>query len=625
MITPLVLFQAVNFYQGFENRRAQEYNASLEVARAVAATFDAYLQDILRQGSTIGVSISSGRMAPEQANSILAASARQYPSIRDYMWTDTNGRIVASSLPSSVGQDIGDRPFLREVIQGKPWAISDLETGRFSGELAILVATGISDERGALQGALVGAIDPTKLGSVLAVARSGGGAIAIVDHRGQGVYRYPEVEMSWEQRNWLSAQRLLIPALRGEEVTGTFVSNIDGKERMTALSPIRSIGWIASANRPVEEVMAPAYRELAGQLALLAASVLIALVAAIAIGGRIVIPIRHLREHALLLARGELGHSVRVSGARELVDLASAFSLMASEIKIREERFRGAFEYAAVGVALVSLDGRFLQVNQALCRITGYSEQEMLAMTFQAITYPEDFEENLENIKALVRGRVDTYQLEKRYVHKEGHIVWVSLSASLVRDVRGEPLYMLSQVQDITDRKLAEEQRDRLHLALQELFLVDELTGLYNRRGFFTLAQQQLKVAVRNEQRPVLFFFDMDQLKEINDNYGHGEGDRAIVEAAQILKESFRLADIVARLGGDEFVALAVGNGDPQAPIERRLQNKLAARNASGDLPYRISFSIGAVGFDPHSPRDLEELIDAADRLMYEDKRTKRS
>ena len=121
-----------------------------------------------------------------------------------------------------------------------------------------------------------------------------------------------------------------------------------------------------------------------------------------------------------------------------------------------EERFRGAFESAAIGMALVAPDGRWLRVNPSLCRIVGYSPEELLATTFQAITHPEDLGKDVEFVHRMLEGSISHYQLEKRYFHKNGHLVWILLSVSLVRDGDSSPLYFVSQIQDISARKEAE-------------------------------------------------------------------------------------------------------------------------------------------------------------------------
>jgi PAS domain S-box-containing protein len=127
-----------------------------------------------------------------------------------------------------------------------------------------------------------------------------------------------------------------------------------------------------------------------------------------------------------------------------------------SRLAESEERLRGAFEFAAIGMALVAPDGRWLRVNPSLCRIVGYSPEELLATTFQAITHPEDLDTDVEFVKRMLEGSIPHYQMEKRYFHKDGHVVWILLSVSLVRDADGRPLYFVSQIQDISARKEAE-------------------------------------------------------------------------------------------------------------------------------------------------------------------------
>src|ERR1700681_163606 len=121
--------------------------------------------------------------------------------------------------------------------------------------------------------------------------------------------------------------------------------------------------------------------------------------------------------------------------------------------------FRSAFDQAAIGMALVEIDGRWINVNAAICRIVGYSEKELLATNFQSITHPEDLNADLEFVAQMLRGEIRSYEIEKRYFHKVGHVVRVLLSVSLVYGMEGNPLFFLSQIQDITERKHAEEMR----------------------------------------------------------------------------------------------------------------------------------------------------------------------
>ncbi len=141
-----------------------------------------------------------------------------------------------------------------------------------------------------------------------------------------------------------------------------------------------------------------------------------------------------------------------------------------AELRESEERFSGAFEHAPIGVALVAPDGRWLKVNRALCSLVGYSEAELLARNFQDITHPEDLDSDLENVRRMLAGEIRSYHLEKRYLHAHGHPVSVILNVSLVRDSRNRPRYFISQIQDITERRTAEQVLQRHHTELRVLF-----------------------------------------------------------------------------------------------------------------------------------------------------------
>jgi diguanylate cyclase (GGDEF)-like protein len=158
---------------------------------------------------------------------------------------------------------------------------------------------------------------------------------------------------------------------------------------------------------------------------------------------------------------------------------------------------------------------------------------------------------------------------------------------------------------------------------LRALSLIDDLTQLNNRRGFLALAQQQIKLARRNKRELVLLFVDMDDFKQINDKFGHQQGDVALQRAGRVLRATFRDSDIIARLGGDEFVVLAADTGT-SAQIVERLRHELALRNDKDGFPYTLSFSVGAARFDPEDPPTIEELLHMADSMLYEQKRQRR-
>ncbi|HEY9834162.1 MAG TPA: PAS domain S-box protein [Stenomitos sp.] len=166
-----------------------------------------------------------------------------------------------------------------------------------------------------------------------------------------------------------------------------------------------------------------------------------------------------------------------------------------------EERFRSAFDNAAIGMALVGIEGRWLKVNRSLCDLVGYSEQELLSLSFQDITHPEDMEADLSYARQLLAGEIRSYQLEKRYFHAHGHVIWILLSGSLVRDIKGNPLYFIAQIQDITERKQAEKL-----LALQAV-VVKNMAG-----GVCLIRATDNTIVYANPKFETLFGYDQGEL-----------------------------------------------------------------------------------------------------------------
>lgn len=197
---------------------------------------------------------------------------------------------------------------------------------------------------------------------------------------------------------------------------------------------------------------------------------------------------------------------------------------------------------------------------------------------------------------------------------KDSRVVEMRVATAKLVD---ESVYVAS-LSDITDIS-------RLRDELRTISFIDELTGLYNRRGFLSFAKNELKLAKRYRREMTLFSMDLDGLKGINDTLGHNYGDMALVETASVLKEIFRESDIIGRMGGDEFVVLAIES--PRAHekfITTRLREKQIAHNTQENRRYTLSLSVGMAYYDTENLHSIEELIERADASMYENKRKKR-
>jgi diguanylate cyclase (GGDEF)-like protein/PAS domain S-box-containing protein len=284
-------------------------------------------------------------------------------------------------------------------------------------------------------------------------------------------------------------------------------------------------------------------------------------------------------------------------------------------LKDAEERFRTAFEEAPVGMALAGLDGRLLQVNRAMCEITGHSREQLEATTFESITHPDDARRHAEEMQRLLEGHTTRYRAERRLIHASAQPVPVDLSIAVVRDAAGEPRHILAQMHDITDRKRFEGQ-------LQHLADHDALTGMFNRRRFEEELDRELARSVRYGTGGAVLALDIDHFKYVNDTLGHSAGDELITRAGEIFRSRLRETDIIARLGGDEFSVIL-----PEAGVDEALKvadSLLEALREEGRLTFdngqlrRVTASIGVASF--RGAVSAEEMLVEADIAMYDAK-----
>jgi diguanylate cyclase (GGDEF)-like protein/PAS domain S-box-containing protein len=279
-----------------------------------------------------------------------------------------------------------------------------------------------------------------------------------------------------------------------------------------------------------------------------------------------------------------------------------------------EEFFRLTFTQAAVGIALLSREGRFVRVNRKLTQIVGFTEIELLQRFLHQITYPSDLLEDRALIRQLVDGDIRDFRRETRFVSKRGNTIWVTVSASVMREAVSGQLRLIVAVEDISRRKEAEE-------ALLRMANHDTLTGLPNR----ALLQDRLSHAIAQAQRTRrmvgVMFIDLDRFKHVNDSLGHEAGDQMIIEIARRLGKSLRESDTVARQGGDEFVVVLpdLASADDAALVAQKVLSELFQPLMLAGTELFPTGSIG-IALYPRDGQDSSALLKAADTAMYRSK-----
>ncbi|QUT08368.1 diguanylate cyclase [Sphingobium phenoxybenzoativorans] len=274
-----------------------------------------------------------------------------------------------------------------------------------------------------------------------------------------------------------------------------------------------------------------------------------------------------------------------------------------------QRRFDVTFSQAPVGIAHVRPDGGFLTVNDQFARITGYSREELLKDGFQKITHPDDIDADLIHFRRLLKGDIDRYVMEKRYLRPDGSVVWVNLTVALVRDAAGEPDFCVSVIEDLSEIRKAHADAMR-----------DPLTGLLNRRGFVERVSREIARASKAGRSLGTAYLDLDGFKRINDVQGHPVGDACLIEVARLLETTIRPGDVVARLGGDEFAILmpSLGTDHARAAVER-IRAALVDLGKLKEWP--VTGSLGVLTLMPTNDTTPDQLIAGADAAMFRAKR----
>jgi diguanylate cyclase (GGDEF)-like protein/PAS domain S-box-containing protein len=281
-----------------------------------------------------------------------------------------------------------------------------------------------------------------------------------------------------------------------------------------------------------------------------------------------------------------------------------------TELREAHERFRSAFVNAPIGMAMSDLEGRILRANPAMGEIVGRLPDDLVGLSVHDLTHPDDRQSSEAEMGRLVSAGSIGYQIEKRYIHVDGHEVWVSASVSCVRDELNEPLYLIGQVEDVTERRAL---RERLAYAA----IHDALTGLPNRELFMDRLDVALRRATRGGHHVAVIFLDLDRFKLINDSLGHDVGDQVLGAVAGRLSSVMRASDALARFGGDEFTVLCdeVDDEGDAVEVAQRLVLAMGQPLALPSGEVFVSLSVGIALSRPGQSGAV--ILRNADIAMY--------
>lgn len=289
-------------------------------------------------------------------------------------------------------------------------------------------------------------------------------------------------------------------------------------------------------------------------------------------------------------------------------------------LKADHVRLQAILESAIHAIVVVNDRGQVIEWPSQAELLCGWSKSEMLGKPISMIMPSRIREQHLSLIPEVLLGQHGTIfgkRIETTIINRNEFEVPVEIAVTMTKV--GERREITLFMHDITERKNYEAQ-------LHHMSITDELTGLFNRRGFITLADKQLKMAHRCNKDAFLIYADFDNMKWINDTHGHPVGDQALVETAVILNNTFRQADLIGRVGGDEFIVLMNEPKERQGEevVLERLASEIAKANSQPDRNYQILLSIGTVRYDHSEQTTIDELMSKADLLMYENKKRKK-
>lgn len=634
-IIPAMAMFAIIYYKLYHDYEKKEMQAIENRVAQTARTIDGIMNTLIEDTRALSLNPMFYQLSPEEISRYFAHRLAYFPYYSNFYFTNATGIIIASSNQSSIGKQLMKlqpdiNGLLKKTVQSPPGAVFVHDMGNMQVEILCSAVGRTGQGNGTLVSILqnsmihnlIKQVDYRTKGSDHTYLMDCDGHILLTDDpTAASMGLHPDMK-----RRELLAEMVgsLQGALSYTDFQGQKV--VAGHVRFGQYNNDRSRSWLLISTTPYRDIMAPINQTFT-HLAEFFLAVCVIIVALCSHFSRTLSrPICMLTETVSQFGEGEMRTRSEIRSRDEIGKLSEQFNNMAEKIekytiehKQREkelQRQAQMLDLANDVIIICDFKDRItywnhaaeLQYGWTAGEASGQYANELLKTVFQ-ISHDKFTAALLQNGK---------WEGEVVQTHRNGSQLTIWSRLKLLTDDENRILGVLEINRDITERKRAEEE-------IRSLSLIDELTGIYNRRGFMTLAQQELKIAHRMKKSMTLFFADIDGLKWINDNLGHENGDMAIRDATQMLKITFRESDIIARLGGDEFAIVTTDTSPFNAnTLISRLQFNIDTHNKKNNRPYRLSMSIGVVRHDLTHPQSLDGLLSQADHLMYEQKRRKR-
>lgn len=625
----IVLASAFNYavfryysHQFKQTLKAEQYQLVSRMAAEVDDKLAHARDSLVSQAKVVPRSVIHDPAAAERYLASLPAMQMIFDN--NFILFDSKGRLIAETArtPSRTGMDFSYRDYYRKTIAtGKPYISPPFFSSLKHRHPVLILTAPITDESGKIVAILGGSLDLLRdnfLGN-LARAKVGKGGYFYLFGTDRKMILHPDPGRIMKSAvPAVGINRVFDEAIKGFEGAEEATTS-GGEQVLAAFKRLKTVDWILAANYPLVDVYAPVSRMEEIGWWIVGLGGVFNIVMVVLVTGRIAEPLLDLKQQVVASRRMKRTAPIAVDTDDEIHDLAVEFNALVEDLRIREEKLHNTSELFQLisdssysWVFWKNPSGEDLYVSPAAEWITGYSRAELTAMPkgLEEIIHPDDRAAWTNHVHDASNGSVEP--LELRIITRTGEERWIRHSCRPIRDDDGAVIGIRGSNTDITERKQYEHQ-------LQHISVHDALTGLYNRMYF----EAELKRLGRGRRFPVgIIVGDLDDLKKVNDSMGHSSGDEMIRTAARLLGEAFRGDDSVCRIGGDEFAALLPGaDEEAVAAAISRVRSLMAGAGVEGGAPPGISLG----GASARSAEELEGALALADRLMYADKRDRKS